>query len=312
MSIYKKTPTKTLGRIPIFCSEDFYTQNYEIISKDHLEGLRKHGKNPFMPEELVNELESKTCNIIKKFMQKGKLLDAGVGYGGLLSKLQDFERYGVDISMAYLESLPAEINGCFAKLEELPYNDEFFDGVICTDVLEHVLDLNKVIQEIARVTKPNGLIFARVPYKESLSGYLETTNPYNFVHLRSFCKEELILLFTKIFDFKTLYIEKMGFLKDFTRSETYISKICELSNFDSLLEIPSKNFKFFATKNNYFSKIKTMQLQINQMTEKIFKKTLALNSEISNQILKDLLVPTEILIILQKKDAQKNEGQLRS
>jgi hypothetical protein len=93
VNIYKTDPNKILGKIPIFCADDFYTRNYELISKDHLEGLRKHGKNPFMPEDLVNELETKTCNIIKKFMQKGRLLDAGVGYGGLLSKLKDFERF---------------------------------------------------------------------------------------------------------------------------------------------------------------------------------------------------------------------------
>jgi len=60
MSPYKTDPLKIVGKTPIFCDEDFYTKNYEIISKDHLDGLKKFGKNPFMPEELVMELEEKT------------------------------------------------------------------------------------------------------------------------------------------------------------------------------------------------------------------------------------------------------------
>ncbi len=41
--------------------------------------------------------------------------------------------------------------------EALPYEDEAFDAVVCVDVLEHVSDLQKVLQEVARVLKPGGL-----------------------------------------------------------------------------------------------------------------------------------------------------------
>jgi 2-polyprenyl-6-hydroxyphenyl methylase/3-demethylubiquinone-9 3-methyltransferase len=41
--------------------------------------------------------------------------------------------------------------------ENLPYPDDYFDAVVCVDVLEHVADLNKVLTEVARVLKPGGL-----------------------------------------------------------------------------------------------------------------------------------------------------------
>lgn len=41
--------------------------------------------------------------------------------------------------------------------EKLPYADQSFDCVVCCDVLEHVRDLPKVISEISRVLKPNGV-----------------------------------------------------------------------------------------------------------------------------------------------------------
>ncbi|QFT97723.1 Ubiquinone biosynthesis O-methyltransferase [Roseovarius sp. THAF8] len=41
--------------------------------------------------------------------------------------------------------------------EALPYDDEAFDAVVCVDVLEHVSDLEQVLQGVARVLKPGGL-----------------------------------------------------------------------------------------------------------------------------------------------------------
>lgn len=43
--------------------------------------------------------------------------------------------------------------------EQLPYSDNTFDVVICVDVLEHIVSLNRVISEIYRILKPQGLFF---------------------------------------------------------------------------------------------------------------------------------------------------------
>lgn len=43
--------------------------------------------------------------------------------------------------------------------ENLPFEDNSFDLVSCCDVLEHVDDLEKVIQETKRVLKPSGIYF---------------------------------------------------------------------------------------------------------------------------------------------------------
>ena len=41
--------------------------------------------------------------------------------------------------------------------EALPYRDSAFDAVVCVDVLEHVNDLTKVAEEVARVLRPCGM-----------------------------------------------------------------------------------------------------------------------------------------------------------
>jgi len=41
--------------------------------------------------------------------------------------------------------------------ESLPWEDSYFDVVVCVDVLEHVKDPSRAIAEIARVLKPGGM-----------------------------------------------------------------------------------------------------------------------------------------------------------
>lgn len=66
----------------------------------------------------------------------------------------------------------------------MPYGDQTFDIVVCVDVLEHVSDLNQVINEIVRVLKPSGYLaydtinrtplarFATVTLAEDILGIL--------------------------------------------------------------------------------------------------------------------------------------------
>ena len=41
--------------------------------------------------------------------------------------------------------------------EALPYADSTFDAVVCVDVLEHVSDLQRVLDEVQRVLRPGGI-----------------------------------------------------------------------------------------------------------------------------------------------------------
>mgnify|MGYP001036215297 CR=1 FL=1 len=46
----------------------------------------------------------------------------------------------------------------------IPFSDCSFDGVFTIDVLEHVFDVAKFIQEIWRVLNPGGHLFVSTPY----------------------------------------------------------------------------------------------------------------------------------------------------
>lgn len=84
--------------------------------------------------------------------------------------------------------------------------------VISTDVFEHVFDLNRVLNEVTRILKPNGVLIFRVPYKENLKPYLADDYPFQFVHLRNFDENSIRLQMEKIFNFKTITISKTGYI----------------------------------------------------------------------------------------------------
>ncbi len=63
----------------------------------------------------------------------------------------------IEAARAHAASEELDIRYDVGVGEELPYEDGSFDVVVCVDVLEHVQDLQKVLQEVARVLTPGGL-----------------------------------------------------------------------------------------------------------------------------------------------------------
>lgn len=71
-----------------------------------------------------------------------------------------------DISLAYLrQAKKIVVSAKFVRLDihELPFDDESFDCVICTEVLEHVYSPYKALDEIHRILKPKGSLILSVP-----------------------------------------------------------------------------------------------------------------------------------------------------
>ena len=178
---------------------DAYVLNYEQIAADHLDAVAETGQNPWQPAACVIANTAVTAGVIRNLVPLGaKILDVGCGPGDLLNTMPDYNRYGVDISSAYLELAARKgIDVELARAEKLPHPDETFDAVVCCDVLEHVLDLHATVSESLRVLKPRGALIVRVPREDDLSPYLESE--YEYVHLRRFDEPTLQLLFGRIF-----------------------------------------------------------------------------------------------------------------
>ena len=211
---YKRQPLSIKNGIPIFSRPDFYTENYDHISDVHLKHFDATGHNPFMPEDHWRELEMSTEKLINKYLNESikNILDVGVGMGRLLDNFKHLNRFGLDISWGYIQHAKEKgVEVCLSRIEEIPYKNNYFDMLVSTDVLEHVLDLNLALREMMSVVKDDGILIIRVPYKEDLKLYLNPDFPFNFVHLRSFDESSLRILFEKILNIKVLEFSFTGY-----------------------------------------------------------------------------------------------------
>lgn len=107
------------------------------------------------------------------------VLDLGCGEGRhVISAYLEAEVHsvGVDLSLHDLQTTrdkfrdfdqpdnPAKAFGLSsANALELPFADNTFDKVMCSEVLEHIPDYRGALREIERVLKPGGLLCASVP-----------------------------------------------------------------------------------------------------------------------------------------------------
>lgn len=96
-------------------------------------------------------------------IQPGRsLLDVACGKGEFLYSCisKGLKLSGIDISQVAIQQakniLPSDVVLTCGNAENLPYNDESFDYVTCLGSLEHFLDPEKGIREIARVLKRGG------------------------------------------------------------------------------------------------------------------------------------------------------------
>ena len=139
------------------------TESWEQINRDYI----------FVPWLRSGIFKFITSNV--RPFSNMKILDIGCGFGELLEflsrKYAKFspELYGCDISEIMLQAAQRRLGGVELALcpaENLPYGGNKFDYVICSEVLEHVLDPAKAIAEMIRVLKPQSLLIITTPHSK--------------------------------------------------------------------------------------------------------------------------------------------------
>ena len=185
----------------------------------------------------------------------GKLLDFGCGskpYEKLFKNLNDY--VGVEVA-GNKENLKSDI---YYDGISLPFADNTFDSILCTEVFEHVEQLDDVIFELYRILKPGGRMIVTTPFmcmehempydfrRFTLNGLINFMKKKNFKIIKS---KKLLNNFHVFFQTLNFYICQV-FLKKKTLYLKYIVYFLLIGpvNFLSLI------FNFFLpkTKEMYF------------------------------------------------------------
>jgi len=150
-------------RAPFLTAEE-----YETLYREH----------PRVHDE--TDCSEKCIDMIAQELVDGSICDVGCGTGALLNRLAQkrpdlTRKVGVDFVVEDAAELEG-IEAVSARIEELPFEDGAFDNVVCTHVIEHILDYRAAIAELRRITRKRLIII--VPRERE---YLYTFNPhFNF------------------------------------------------------------------------------------------------------------------------------------
>lgn len=137
-----------------------------------------------------------------------KILDIGVGDGIYEAILEDdlkkrCEFFGIDISKEQAQRSKQyfkEIKIVDINSGNLPYENNYFDIVIASEILEHVFSPEKVLNEAQRVLRKNGFMILTFPNSSSLQFrlgiFLNGSSPLlnypgNREHIRFFTSSDI-------------------------------------------------------------------------------------------------------------------------
>ena len=148
---------------------------YDEFSKSYERHRRPNRERGY--HALVDDLEVELC---ARYGSGKDVLECGCGTGLILERVAKHARraVGIDLSPGML-ALARErgLDVHEGSITELPFADESFDVTCSFKVLAHVPDIGRALAEMARVTRPGGVILAEFYNPWSLRGLAKRLGP---------------------------------------------------------------------------------------------------------------------------------------
>jgi len=164
-----------------------------INSKRFSEFLKRRKNILDHPEKFIRDIE-----MIYSFLEiekRMKILEIGAGEGLELYEIANLGAacYGIEICLECAELVDKladhnNLNIAVIKGDacEMPFLNNFFDGIYAKNTFEHIWDKNKAIKECIRVLKPGALILIldgnpfdpRVLYEQLVKKFIKTKGKY--------------------------------------------------------------------------------------------------------------------------------------
>ena len=180
----------------------------EIHQQWHDEYYTKH----FLDMDEKHNRFDKVADLWVDLPKGSKILDIGCGAASVVEKLvkDGYDVYGVDIQKeavkrAISKGIKAQVHDLN---KQLPFEDNFFDAIICYDVIDFLYSPVTVLQDIERILNDSGYVILSVPlhfdivqrlkilfgggivsYKMQV--YNHQTDAWEYQHIRFFTLKEI-------------------------------------------------------------------------------------------------------------------------
>lgn len=144
--------------------------------------------------------------LFRPLLERGRVLDAGCGSGSMALDLcaAGYEVDAVEQSDEFVDAVQHKVaeRGWQERLRvqqasvtKLPFEDNAFDGLVCGEVLEHVLPEDggdeAAVRQFYRVLKPGGVLVASVPLNPRLWDFSDDWAR----HVKRYRRGEFVALF---------------------------------------------------------------------------------------------------------------------
>ena len=113
--------------------------------------INKKGIRGFIPS-LTIQANPQISNTLARLRPGARICDVGAGGRKITNDtftIDGFVKEGTDL---------------VCDIHQIPLPDESFDCIFCTGTLEHVEDPHKVLSEIYRLVKKQGIVHIEVPF----------------------------------------------------------------------------------------------------------------------------------------------------
>ena len=153
------------------------------------------------------QIKRKTClyllSQVKRSLADQRVLEIGFGSGAVLFSFpSSCEIFGIEISHSAVAKAEEKARRLGYQRSDfgiaddvlLPYPDEYFDVVIASHVVEHAEDDRKLLAEIQRVLKPDGVAVILIPINEIYDdpNHLHRYNSLGFLELAKECSLKVV------------------------------------------------------------------------------------------------------------------------
>jgi len=178
--------------------------------------------------DIYSEHKNRVKFLMNSIPEDSHVLEIGCNSGGLLRLISEQRKgycVGLEISEKLAEKAKAKgFNVTIGQAENLPWEDNKFDVVVMTEVLEHIYQPGLALKEAHRVLKPGGVFVGSVPHPKGQNSKRGTTAKHRW-HCHIFKEAELSELLKKYFC--EIYTENISHYNDQENTAQWMGWICK-------------------------------------------------------------------------------------